>query len=234
MPILSNLTVVLPTRDRVDRAGYMLDHVRHRPMIIVTDEDRPPDLDIPRGDLRGATLVRCPPNCGCAVATEIGVLAAETRFVVNLADDMEFQESGAASTAPEQHADRGNAADDCSVLSDPWLQELARVYADKVGLDRDGVIALRDGIQDGAIACFALFAKKFYVDHLYPTPYRRLFGDTELTQKAQALGVYGYAPEAFVRHVNVGTYDGRTWNEEAAIFERRMAEFGARLRANGS
>jgi hypothetical protein len=199
----------MPTRGRPDRAAAVIAQVPHRPFIVVVDEGRMCDAP-PSWHWSGATIVTCPPQApgksNPVPAVEAGIMAARTFYVVVICDDVSFPDGGIS-----------------------WLEQACAVYTREIG-DRSGVVAINDGIRDD-IACFPLMDKRFYMDHIYPAPYRRYYADTELSAKAKALGVYAVAPLACVKHENIGPHDSDALFEEGRVFERRMEEFFGRMKA---
>ena len=186
----------MPTKGRRVHAAAVLAAVSHRPFLLVVDEG---DRASEPLDLTGAKLVPVKPGSGIVKAVEAGIVAAVTSHVACICDDVAFPDG------------------------DGWLAEACRVYTGAVG-DRDGVVALNDGIRSD-IACFPLMSRKFYMEHMHPAPYRRYYMDTELSAKAQHLGVYAVATSARVTHLNIGAHDGAALDSEGQIFRARMEAF---------
>lgn len=199
--LMRDVTIVMPTYGRPDLAAYMIARIAHRPLIIVVDADRR-EVDLPKDLPPDILVVSSEPHCGPVRAAETGFMAVDTRLIVNLNDDMEF-----------------------TAESSGWLEAAIQVYRERIGLNRDGVVAIREGVQNGKIAPFALFTRKFYMDHLYPSPYRYYFVDTEMSIKAKTLGVYAYAPKAFIKHLNLPQTNQEVMRREFPIYEKRLAEF---------
>ena len=194
------VTIIMPTKGRRAHAATVLAAVSHRPFLVVVDECDPASVP---PDLTGAKLVPVKPGSGIVKAVEAGIVAAATSHVACICDDVAF---------PDGYV---------------WLAEACRVYTETIG-DRDGVVALNDGIRSD-IACFPLMSRKFYMEHMYPAPYRRYYMDTELSAKAQHLGVYAVATGARVTHLNIGAHDGAALDSEGQIFRARMADFSHRF-----
>ena len=201
----SNVTVILPTKNGQDRAQYILDNILawNCPITVVVNKDRPEDAPL---NLCGASVIYCPPNAGSVKALELGIIYAETPYVVILNDDLEF-----------------------TSRSNGWLDEICRVYAENFG-DGSAVVASNDDTFQGRIACFPLMARKFYLDHCYPAPYRSWLVDNEWTDKAKALGVYAYAENAFFKHLNIHGHDEAVFASDTALHAARMNDFYANLR----
>ena len=199
------VTIVLPTLGRKDLATKAVQKIRETAkfgrLLVVVNNDRW-RTDLPDDLAVTGEHVRCEANAGVTRAVEAGVLAAVSPFICVVYDDIEIPEEG-------------------------WLERACKVYREKIG-DRDGVVALNDGIRSD-IACFPLMARQFYMDHLFPVPYRRYYADTELGHKAQALGVYAVATDAVVRHMNIGKHDADALRSEGRIFLGRMEEFHKRF-----
>ena len=195
------VTIIMATRGRRERAEAVLREVRHRPFIMVVDEGRREDAPQAPHELLGAQVIfsAAQPPSGPA-AVEAGVLAATTPYLAILCDDVSFPDGG-----------------------DAWLPEACRVYREQIGV-RSGVVAINDGIRSD-IACFPLLCRQFYLDHIYPTPYRRYYQDTEWSDKARALGVYAVASGARVLHENIGRHDGAALAREGEIYRERMKRF---------
>lgn len=191
-----DVTIVMPSRGDKRAAYSVLEQVTHRPFILVVDDV----WDAPM-NLRKARIVLSPlSKCGPVVPVEAGIVAAQTSHVAIIVDDVEFPDGGQA-----------------------WLEEACETYRKEIG-DRDGVVALNDGIRSD-IACLPLIAREFYMKHIYPTPFRKYFADTELSVKAQALGVYAVAHKARVTHLNTGPQDVAAHLRELPIYEQRMKVF---------
>ncbi len=192
------VTVLMPTFNRLALAIAATKAVTHRPYLLVVDDNRPQDVP---PILNGVTVVwNRPGRPGPNRAIETGILACNTRYIALIADDVEFPDGG-----------------------DKWIEEAMRAYSAQLG-ERDGVIALNDGIRMD-MACFPFFAKQFYLDHCYPVPYDRYYLDTDLSAKAQWLDAYGTAPMARATHTNIAHPDYAASFVEDRMFRQRMAEF---------
>lgn len=194
---LHDITILLPTRGRPALAAQRLAEIKHRPLLFIVDRGRR-HLDLP-GDLDGADVVECEPECGAPRAIESGVLAAKTKAVLGLTD---------------------------CICSADMVPRARAIYAERFGA-QDAVVAINDGVSKGSQACYFLTTRRFYLDHIFPCTYQRYYIDTELTRKAQWLGLYAYAPDAVAQHLFVDGQNARIMSEDHELFEQRMANFRA-------
>lgn len=117
---------------------------------------------------------------------------------------------------------------------DDWLQRGLVAYHARFA-DGEGLMGFAGDGHGVDHACHFLIGRRL-LDHLggWPTHYRHNFGDTELCQRAQAMGRYAKARHAVLEHRHVwhGTAPddavyaaGRErWDADAALFERRKAK----------
>jgi hypothetical protein len=155
MLTLDDVTLVIPTKGRPDKVWNIVSTVPHRPLLFVVNAGREA-LDLPN-ELRGAGVLSVPECRGAVHALESGFLAAKTKLVCLICDDVSFVDDGIF-----------------------WLREALRVYNEKLG-DRDGVVALEDGTDAPMTAAFALLSREFYLRNCYPSPYTSYFVDPEWT-----------------------------------------------------
>lgn len=199
----SNVTIVIPTRGRPDRVSTLLDFITHRPLLLAVDEDSS-GQDLP-ADLKGSSVVYCP-GTGPASASHFAITTCPTDYVMTLNDDIDWSKAS------------------------PHFFEHALDKFNMFMGDGYGVVGLNDGHHtEGEIACFALFPKKFYEDHLDWRIYERYAGDTEMTLKAKALGCYKFASEALVPHLyaNGTGYNSEPMVRDHDVLNKRMAAFRA-------
>lgn len=120
-----------------------------------------------------------------------------------------------------------------------WLAraEAAWYYPSCIaGHDNDGpLLAFNDGIRfDHAAHCMIgiRLARRWYGDHYWPACYDHLYGDTELTERANQESRFDQAANAVLYHNHFLTgqkmdavyqYSHRHVNADAALFERRKA-----------
>ena len=193
---LKEVTIVLTTYKRPVALRYMVRHIKHRPLSVVVDRNRIScDIPVRKVDF---DIVVAEPNCGAVKAFHTGVLAAATKYIIWLNDDMRIHGK-----------------------NDAWLYEAARVYVEKLG-DKDGVVALNECVTGGKLACFPLISRKFYMEYFNPPPYRAFGIDNEWTAKAQYLKVYAYAKHAIVKHLQWIPADRKILHSDLTIFRRRM------------
>jgi len=201
---VQDITIVVPTRDRKDRVGTLLSTLEHPHdrVIVVVDEGRE-KVDLP-DQLNGQCVVKCKPDCGAVRAAEAGIEAAKTSHVLLLNDDLEMEK-------------------DC-------LPNLLAFYNDNFP-NSDGIVGLNHGPEYAHIACFALMPREFYMEHCYPTPFRRYCTDNELTEKAKMFGRYARCETARVKHEFPPHQEpdhSRDWN----LFVPRMQKFADEIRAS--
>ena len=202
--VLKETTIVIPTFNRpAALCNFIQSLGDNKKIIVVVDRDRQ-HVDIPASIINKVQIVLSEPGCGAVKAAENGIMACDTRFVVNLNDDMELTNE-----------------------SEGWLEELCRVYETELGYDVDGVVSLKDGIQNGRIASFALFTRKFYIDNVYPAPYFSYYVDNEMSDKARCLDVYRYAEKAFIQHLAWHVDSSDLMQKEGRIFTKRMEDWKA-------
>jgi GT2 family glycosyltransferase len=200
--IMSEITVVMPTYRRRWSAQYMVEHVLHRPFLLVVNEGRE-DEDLPPRMPSGVIPVVMPGSRrgGAVAAMEEGIMRASTRLVCVLNDDME-------------------------VVQHDWLEQAARVYREQLG-DADGVVGIRDGIQGENLAAFAVMSVEFYRHYIFPAPYRGYYVDKEWTTKARMLGVLYFAKQAYIKHLNYAGTDATICRADKLLYQERMVRFDA-------
>lgn len=201
--MLSEITIILPTYGRRERAQQFLRACRHRPLILVANRDRW-QQDLPE-DPCGAEVVLCDPNAGSVRAAEAGILACRTRLFFSANDDLDW------------------------IDGDLALEEAARVYEQVLG-NRPGVCGMNDQIFRDRLACFALVAKEFYMKHIHPAPYLHYAVDDEWTAKAKRLGLWAYAENAVVHHAALTPRNEEWASHDSHRLWQRMREFEGELR----
>jgi glycosyltransferase involved in cell wall biosynthesis len=202
---IRDVTVIVPTRGRKDRVGTVLSAIKHpadRVMVVVDDGRQAEDLP---ANMDGQVVVKSPPKCGSIKAWETGVVAAQTSHVLLLNDDIELEP-------------------DC-------IENAIRFYNERFP-GGDGVVGLNHGEPWKHIACFALMPKRFYMEHCYPSPYRRYCVDNEFTEKAKFLGLYDRAEDARLKH-DFPPHDEEAMRADWQILNLRMEKFLAENRDVG-
>ena len=197
---IRDVTIVVPTRSRKERVGTLLSKLQHPHdrILLVVDKGREQE-DLP-SNLNGQIVVNSEPNCGSIKAIETGIVAAKTSHVLFINDDMD--------------------------LGEGCIEEAIRYYNERFG-DQDGVVGLNHGLKWEHIACAVLMPRKFYMDHCYPSPYKRYCIDNEWTEKARALNMYAKAENARLLH-DWPAHDEAAQLADWHIFESRINEFKVR------
>lgn len=201
-----DLTIVVPTRGRKSRVERLLVEITHRPLMLVVDEGRNGE-DLPE-DLKGATVLRCPPG-GPPTACHTGLMAADTSLVVFITDDIKWEEA-----------------------NPNWLDDALTMFNEKFP-DGTGVVGLNDGRHGGDIACYSLLSKDFYQEHLDWRVYERYSGDNEMTAKAKSLCKFAYCETALLPHEyeNGDGWDTPVAKRDNTKLAKRMYPFMSRMAA---
>lgn len=226
MMTLNDVTIVLPTKGRKGIAAKALQHIRHRPLLLVLNAERLV-LDRPTPSVRAwqhTALILA--NCtGQADATARGIEAVETQLACYLTDDIDWNK--ASSKFEVRSPNFPN--------EDGWLIEALRVYNEAFGggtgparetcagapgpaaLPREtgGVVALNDGRDAPASAAFGLISVAWFKRRILPNTYERFYLDTEIARKAKDDGAFAYAENARLPHLFLpGAVDnGRDYHE---------------------
>jgi hypothetical protein len=113
-----------------------------------------------------------------------------------------------------------------------WLQRAAESYAQAFG-QGDGMIGFNGDSHEVDHSCHFLISRSL-LERLggWPVWYQHNFGDTELCQRATAMGVYAKAPWALLYHDHPywGGHDDPVYAEGRATIDRDAALFDQRRR----
>lgn len=194
---IRDVTVIVPTRGRKDRVGALLktlDHPHDRTVLVV-DEGRE-SIDLP-DNLNGQKVMTCTPNCGCIKAMEVAIKDCKTSHLLLFNDDVEPQPG--------------------------FIRKAVKFYNERFP-DGRGLVALNHGDKYRHLGCFAIQPKAFYMEHLYPSPYKRYCLDNEWTAKARALGLYAQCEESVVVHDFPGHIEP-DHTDDWKLHQQRMQEF---------
>lgn len=192
--VLAETTIIMPTKGRRDRAQAFLKVCRHRPLLLVVNEDRAAE-DTPE-HLFGAEVITCGKDIGPVQAGQAGIVACKTRYFFCANDDLEW-------------------------TGDAPLHEAGRVYAEQLGR-KDGVVGMNDLEFGAVVACFAIISRAFYMEHMHPVPYLHYYVDNEWTIRAKRLGVWAYAEKAVVRHLKLTKQQNDWFLRDMPFFKQRF------------
>lgn len=137
-----------------------------------------------------------------AKSVEAAIMAAETSHVLLLKEAIKI------------HSVNGE-----------WLDAALKTLNES---QANSVVALNDLSGDKNAHQFQLIDKKFYVEHVHPSPYQRYFLDTEIWEKAKRLGVAARCEDSKVELISHSPDQEKLQCEEMDIFARRMGEWAGR------
>ncbi len=210
-----HVTIIIPTRNRLERLKWCLQQIAvntHYPnydVVVIVDDD--PQTAQWAGSLRQKGRWRVVVNekqrewVACTIG---GVSLAIDDYIVYFADDVEVE--------------RG------------WLTEAMKTMLSSFG-DGVGLVSFQDGIQNENLAPHGLVSKRmaeYFGGDLFHPGYRHYYGDTELTAKAKALNRFAYSERARIKHVHPivdKTVDddvyrdsmGKCWQRDEYLFRAR-------------
>ena len=172
---MKGITVILATKDRKEMADFVLEQVYNSPM----PKGIPLEIivivknyyDIGAKWKNLIKVIKYNFRPGGVPASEMGIEEAQGEFLTILNDDIDIK-------------------------TNDWLIK-AWEYREK------GLVVFKDGIQNnrGTTAPFWLISTKFYMEHIYPCPYKVNGQDREVVAKCARSG-YGryYAEDIYLHH----------------------------------